>query len=480
MKTPPLDFDEGLTEGLPRWGQCPVPTTSRPEARGAQPPATIGDLLASTWPFSELPRSVIAAVRAGMHEQEFAAGEALIRQGEPSRGLIAVVEGGVEVRLCHGGQWYNVAQAGGAVLFGEMGLLTHEPCTATVVAKTPVRALVLPAERFGALASRHHVLRVALGRLIADRLGRVEVDALAGKVLGGHRIKRAVGRGGMAVVYEAQRLADGRRVALKMMSHRYTHDLGAQQRFEREMRICQSLEHPNITRIYGSFTCFGTTFMVMEFCDGAALSQVIRRHGALPQPEVRKVAGQLAAALDYAHRRGICHRDLKPSNVMLDRRGTLKLMDFGLAKAAGNPNLTWLGNVLGTPPYMPPEQLSGRPVDHRADLFAFGSIVYEMLTGQRLFRGADVWEIIQAQWQWTLPPGDQIVPGLGDDLYDLLRRSLAKRPQDRVLDLAHIAAWSAPVTGVRTDRNGEGEGEGDASSPSAGKPRTRRASCQLA
>lgn len=428
----------------PRSGTDVVPISEMDSAETAAP-SDAGSFLAWTWPFSELPRRVTDELQAEMHTREFAAGDVLIRQGEPSTCLLAVLDGNVEVRVEDEGQWHDVAKAGTSTILGEMGLVTDQPCTATVVAKTPVRALVLPADRFRLLAARHSVLWVALSRLVAERLGRVEVDVLAGKVVEGYRIKRSVGRGGMAIVYEAERLRDGHHVALKMMSHRYTHDLEVQRRFEREVSICQSLDHPNICRIHDCFTSLGTNFMVMEYCDGVTLGQVIRRHGNLPQEQVRRIVGQLAAALDYAHRLGVCHRDLKPSNAMLDRRGILKLMDFGLAKTLESPDLTQLGNVLGTPRYMPPEQLAGKRVDARADLFAFGCIVWELLTGKPLFRGNDILAIIVSQMEWSLPAADDVLQGLDADLYGVLQQTLAKEPQGRVLELSRLAPWAGPA-----------------------------------
>jgi serine/threonine-protein kinase len=120
-------------------------------------------------------------------------------------------------------------------------------------------------------------------------------------------------------------------------------------------------------------------------------------------------------------------------------------MDFGLARTAGDPELTHVGDVLGTPRYMSPEQLAGERVDHRADTFAFGCIVHEMLAGKPLFRGRDVVGIITSQLQWTLPQPDAIQPGLADDLYQVLRESLAKEPDARVLDLGRLVSWSGPV-----------------------------------
>ncbi len=407
-------------------------------------PVSPDDALARTWPFSELPPSIVEEIRSGMAEHEFDVDEVLIQQGEPGRGLWLVFQGQIEVGVEEEGSWRGVAEPGGAVILGEMSLVTDQPCTATVVATTPGRALLLPADRFRQIAARHSVLWVALSRLIAERLGRLEVDVLAGKLLHGYRIRRAVGRGGMAVVYEAEDEA-GRglgRVALKMMSHRLVHDLEAQGRFEREVQICQGLDHPNITRIHQCFTSFGTNFMVMEFCDGASLAEIIRRRGALRQEQVRRVAGQLAAALHHAHESGVCHRDLKPGNVMVDRQGTLKLMDFGLARHFSDAEITRAGDVLGTPRYMPPEQLTGKQVDFRADLFAFGCIVYELLTGKPLFEGTDLMEIVAAQLQWKLPPAARIRPRLDPDLHRLLRQTLGRRPEDRVVDLGAVAAWS--------------------------------------
>lgn len=406
----------------------------------------LGDPLAETWPFSDLPRPLVQAIRTDLVERRYARGQIIIQQGEPGQGLFLVVEGKTDVGVETDGLWHDVAPAGGAIL-GEMSLVTDEPCMATVMAATPVRALLLPAERFRELAARHSVLWVALSRLIAERLGRVEVDVLSGKVVQGYRIRRAVGRGGMAVVYEAEDTrARGRgRVALKMMSHRFIHDLEAQRRFEREVEICRSLDHPNITRIFECFNSFGTNFMVMEFCDGISLAEMLRHRGAPPQEQVRRIAGQLAAALAYAHGRGVCHRDLKPGNVMIDRGGRVKLMDFGLAKTAASTELTHAGDVLGTPRYMPPEQLTGKPVDHRADVFAFGCILWELLVGKPAFEGFDVLQIITAQMRWKLPPAAGIRARLDPRLHRCLRESMAREPEDRTLDLGRVAAWAGKV-----------------------------------
>lgn len=437
-----LARDSDVTPDPTRFPARPKP------AKGScsQPLTGHAATLAEVWPFSELSRTVIREIADAVREQEYEAGAALIVQGEPPRHLIVVLAGEAEVRLRSDGQSHRVAAVGGeSQIVGEMSLLTAEPATASVIATTAVRALVLPAEEFYRLAQRHHLLWLALNRLVAERLGRNVVDVLVGKTLEGYQIVRCVGRGGMAVVYEARAVDSGRTVALKMMSHRFTHDLEAQGRFEREMEICQSLDHPGIAQTFDRFTAFGTNFMVMEFCAGVTLSDLIRRHGLLPLPQVRRIAGQLAGALAFAHRAGICHRDIKPSNVMIGSDGIVKLMDFGLAKTNCSVDLTGQGHILGTLRYMPPEQLTGDGVDYHADIFSFGCLVFEMITGRPVFRGSDMLEILAEHLNWSLPPADELRPHLDADLYDVLRTTLAKDPAQRRLELNRLAAWATPV-----------------------------------
>jgi len=400
------------------------------------------------WPFSELPDGVVQAVFDQIQQRPFAAGEVLIQQGQPSRHLLILTKGTVKVCVEQEGQDHEIARLEEGTVLGEMGLLTRTPCTATVTCVTPGSMLVLSDEHYRSLADRYPVLQSALGCLVASRLGQDAGDPLVGKILGGYRIQRCAGRGGMAIVYEARPLAGGRHVALKMMSHRFAFQLEVQKRFEREVEICRTLRHPNIARLLGCFTSFGTNFMVLEFCSGRTLHELIRRQGPLPEDRVRSTVGQLARALDYAHRRGVCHRDVKPSNIMVGPRGKVKLMDFGLAKSKVSTELTQCGAVLGTPRYMAPEQLSGDLADSRADLFALGCVVHEMLKPEPLFPGADVMSILRQQFSWSLPPAEKIRPGLSHDIYQVLQQTLAIDPTQRVLDLAELGGRWRHTGGV--------------------------------
>ncbi|NLX98331.1 MAG: protein kinase [Rhodopirellula sp.] len=390
--------------------------------------------LRQTWPFSEMAATTLGQIALAARERRYSTGDVLIHQGETCGRLLVLVDGTVAVRVEEDGRQHTIATVRTAALFGEMSLLSGNTCTASVVATSPVFVLEIPAVEVERIAARHPVVRAALGGLVADRLGGHSVDALVGKIVGGYRIVRCAGRGGMAVVYEAEDCRTGRRVALKMMSHRYVHDLELHNRFAREAEIGKRLRHPNVCRVQGTFSALGTNFMVLDFCEGITLDERIRR-GPLDEDETRRILGQLAAALDYAHRQGVCHRDLKPSNVMLDRLGRVKLMDFGLARSLDTSELTVRGRLLGTPRYMPPEQLVGDPVDCRADLYAFGCVAYEMLTGRPLFPEASYLGIVERHSQWVLPTRHSVREGLSRDLYKVLCECLTKEPQRRILDL---------------------------------------------
>ncbi len=199
--------------------------------------------------------------------------------------------------------------------------------------------------------------------------------------LGRYEILGELGRGGMGVVYRARHTQLGKTVALKILPQ----DLGqlptALARFVREARAAASLNHPHIIQVFDVDRVGDVHFFAMEFIEGETLKQKLRAHGPLPPGEAIHIARQIADALTYAHAHGIVHRDLKPANIMFDARGQVKVTDFGLAAAAGGESLTVTGEILGTPQYMSPEQVMGKDVDARSDLFSLGLIFCEMLSG---------------------------------------------------------------------------------------------------
>ncbi|MEO6324862.1 MAG: serine/threonine-protein kinase, partial [Thermoanaerobaculia bacterium] len=229
----------------------------------------------------------------------------------------------------------------------------------------------------------------------------------AGARLGPYEIGSPLGAGGMGEVYKAKDTRLDRAVAIKVLPSHLSSDPDLRARFEREARVVSSLNHPHICTLHDIGHQDGVDFLVMEFLDGETLSDRLIK-GALPLEQALRFGIQIADALDRAHRAGVVHRDLKPGNVILTKSGA-KLLDFGLAKALGSASapglsrlateakpLTEKGTLLGTVQYMAPEQLEGQEADARSDLFAFGSLLYEMVTGKRAFLGASQASLIGA------------------------------------------------------------------------------------
>ncbi|MGH9141278.1 MAG: protein kinase domain-containing protein [Vicinamibacterales bacterium] len=275
---------------------------------------------------------------------------------------------------------------------------------------------------------------------------RPELALTPGTSLGVYEVTAKIGEGGMGQVYRARDTRLHRDVALKILPDAVAGDPDRLARFTREAQTLASLNHPNIAHIHGFEESGGVRALVMELVEGEDLSQRIAR-GAIPISEALPTAKQIAEALEAAHEQGIIHRDLKPANIKVREDGTVKVLDFGLAKALEptsaassnvsqsptitTPAMTQAGMILGTAAYMSPEQAKGRAADRRSDVWAFGVVLYEMLTGQRAFKGEDVPEtlafILTRQPDWTALPAD--TPPL---IRRLLRRCLEKERKRRL------------------------------------------------
>ena len=264
-----------------------------------------------------------------------------------------------------------------------------------------------------------------------------------GTQLGHYTILSALGKGGMGEVWKAKDSKLGREVAIKTLTDEFASDEERVSRFKREARLLASLNHPNIASIYGLDEANGKHFLVLELVEGDTLAEQIRR-GPLPVQEALVIAQQIAEALEAAHETGVIHRDLKPANIKVTPDGKVKVLDFGLAKAyAGDgaeaspidsPTLsrtaTEAGVILGTAAYMSPEQARGKAVDKRADIWAFGCVLYEMLTGRQTWGGETVTDMIAAAVARE-PDWSPLPVNLNPTVQQLLRRCLEKEPKDR-------------------------------------------------
>ena len=246
-----------------------------------------------------------------------------------------------------------------------------------------------------------------------------------GQTIGVYQVGEQIGEGGMGQVYQARDTSLDRDVALKVLPPLFTDDPERLARFEREAKTLASLNHPNIGQIYGIAETDDTRALVLELIEGPTLADRISQ-GPVPIDDALSIANQIADALEAAHEQGIIHRDLKPANVKVKDDGTVKVLDFGLAKAfapdassadlAASPTIsltaaaTQMGMIIGTAAYMAPEQAKGKPVDKRADIWAFGALLFEMLTARKPFPGEDVSEVlatvIKSDPDWDQLPDD--------------------------------------------------------------------------
>ena len=265
------------------------------------------------------------------------------------------------------------------------------------------------------------------------------------QTLGRYRIEALLGEGAMAEVYRAHDPEIGRAVAIKILKPDFARDDDLEARFLREARAAGALSHQNIATIYDAGEAQGIAYIAMELVDGQPLDALLAAQGRLPYERVLAIARQLADALAYAHAAGIVHRDVKPSNILVSADGRqVKLVDFGVARLGegdtGQLGRTHAGQLVGTPRYMSPEQALGLPVDHRADLFSLGVVLYEMMTGKVAFPGTGLATIAIQIAQERVEPVGRIVGDCPPGLSFIIDKLLAKKPEARFQDGAQLVA----------------------------------------
>ena len=312
---------------------------------------------------------------------------------------------------------------------------------------------------------------------VGSRLGHYDVTAL-------------IGEGGMGQVYQATDTKLNRQVALKILPEAFATDPDRLARFQREAQVLASLNHPGIAAIYGLEEADDTRALVLELVEGPTLADRIAQ-GPMPVDEALPIAKQIAEALEAAHEAGVIHRDLKPANIKVKDDGTVKVLDFGLAKAfqpdASDPNLsqsptisltaaaTQMGMVIGTAAYMAPEQAKGKVVDKRADVWAFGAVLFEMLTGQKPFVGDDVSDTLALVLKFE-PEWEALPTGTPPRIRQLIQTCLQKDPKRRVHHVADVrlamdGAFETPVGAAVDARSLRASRLQDLQQPVAANPR---------
>jgi serine/threonine-protein kinase len=300
---------------------------------------------------------------------------------------------------------------------------------------------------------------------------------LVGQQIAGYRIEQEIGRGGMAVVYRARDLRLERTVALKLLAPELARNDTFRRRFTHESRAAAAIDHPHIVPVFEAGETDGVLYIAMRYVPGSDLRHVLDREGPMPPVTALRVAAQVASALDAAHDHGLVHRDVKPGNILV-ARGTdsdhpehVYLTDFGLTKKSLSlTGFTTVGQFVGTLDYVAPEQISGKPVDARCDVYGFACVVFETLSGHPPFLRDDDMALLWAHQYDEPPPLTEDRPDLDPRVDPVFAQALAKSPDDRYPScLAFVAALRAATTGggetgtprapTRVDRQMPGAGE---------------------
>jgi serine/threonine-protein kinase len=285
---------------------------------------------------------------------------------------------------------------------------------------------------------------------------------MIGRVIKGkYKIYDEVGAGGFATVYLGRNMDTNEIVAIKVLGEQFTREPRYVERFRREAGLAERLRHPNIVRVFDHGIESGMNFLVMEFVEGLTLDKIIARKGGLPVDEVLSYVEQTCAGLQAAYQAGVVHRDIKPANLMITPKGTVKIMDFGIARMESMSGLTQSGVFMGTPRYISPEMATGAGADIRSDLYALGLLTYEMLAGKAPFDADNPWAVLRQQIEVEPAPLHEIRPDVPPWLEAIIMRAVAKDPDKRFQTPAGMLA----AVKTRTAVSG-----GGAAAPVAGPP----------
>jgi eukaryotic-like serine/threonine-protein kinase len=275
---------------------------------------------------------------------------------------------------------------------------------------------------------------------------------MIGTQIGSYRIDQKLGEGGMGTVYRATEINLERTVAIKVLNSDLAGKPAIVERFRSEAKAQANLNHPNVAILYAFMLEHGNAMMVMEFVDGENFQQIVNRRGAIPSSEAVPLFKQALAGIGAAHEMGIVHRDVKPANIMLNRRGVVKVMDFGIAKVVGERGLTRTGVQLGTVFYMSPEQVKGKTADVRSDIYALGVTLYELLTAHVPFNAASEYDVLTDHVNTAPPLPSTHNANIPKGIESIVLKALEKKPEDRFQTVAefsdaldHPEAWESFV-----------------------------------
>ena len=376
--------------------------------------------------FDDLADPELAALNDAMVSTCFADGEVLMRQGESGDEMFLLEVGRVRIEVAEASRPDFSREVEAPAALGEMALLTDDRRTATVRAIGPVRCARLDRDRFDTLLDQRPEIGRVLTRLLGERLK--EIDGI--RRVDKYTVTGVLGAGAVARVFSAVHPDLGMPVALKMLSHSVMHHPQFADLFDEEARLIARLSHPNVVRVFDTAEAYGTRFIVMELLEGRMLEDRIGSRQSLDWPVINRILIEMTEALAHVHDHGLVHRDVKPDNIFLTESGAAKLLDFGIAIRQAR-SICPGDSRLGTPFYMPPEQILGWQLDGRTDLYALGMTAYEMVTRRVAYDAMDLRSLLRMHID--APPPDLLdaVPDAPAWLAEFVRRCTQKHPDDR-------------------------------------------------
>jgi len=405
------------------------PETETKAKRMSQPDL---NFLIQTPFIAAIPREAKLHLLSAMKRQVARAGVRIITQGAEGDCFYVIQDGSCAVTLEKDGALYPLAISRAGDTVGEMAVLTGEIRSAHVDAQTDVTLWRINREKFEEICAEYPEIRHFLTGIVASRFARSRVTAE--RTVGKYIINEVVGQGGWSIVYRGRHKALEMPVAIKMLKHNLAMESSFLNQFNYEARTIANLNHPNIVKVYDIEELYRTVFIVMEYLEGVPVETILKEKERLPISQAVNVLLQVCAGLAYAHEQGIVHRDVKPANIFIQRDETVKILDFGLACAPGSCH----ARIEGTPLYVSPELIKGRPVDQRTDIYSLGIAFYRIITGKRAFDGADVSDLLNLHLYEDLPDPRFFVADLPEELHRFLTLATSKEPEERYQNVNQI------------------------------------------
>ena len=366
-------------------------------------------------------------------------GERFIAQGDEGHSFYVIQEGSCVVNVEKNGSKHAISRLRSGDIVGEIALLTGEPRTANVDAETDMVLWSLSREKFDSLCIDYPDLLDFLTELVTRRFSTEKVTA--NKTVGKYLISEIIGRGGWSIVYKGIHKSLNMPVAIKMLKHDMAMNKEFAEKFHNEAKTVALLNHDNIVRVYDIEELFRTIFIIMEYLEGLPLDYILYRMPKLTVPKALDILLQVCTGLSYAHDQGIVHQDIKPANIFIQLDGRTRIVDFGLSCPPGTIDCSLPGTIY----YMSPEQIEGETIDERTDIYSFGIMAYEMLTGQRPFLEDDPAKLLQLHLKEDVPDPRDLVPDLPFELNYLIKRATQKDPSARFKSVWEIIRDLQPV-----------------------------------